>query len=296
MPTYNHGRTIEYAVASILTQTIQDFELFIVGDGVPNASKPLIQSLVNTDSRIRFFDFPKHIRRGEPNRHLTLQEASGEIVCYMCDRDLWLPSHLENMQALLLNADFAHSLPLHVLPMGKIKFYPCDLALPVFRQFMLSVQNLVPFSCAAHKMDFYHRLPEGWTTAPGKNGTDWYMFKKFLAIEECRTVSGFFPSAITFPSPIRIDWSEDQRIQELEVWLNKLKDSKNRNKLILDIMQQVVKENIFTTAKWMSESNQLETINKLARTLDNIYCSPTWRLRDVLIRTPGLKALVNFFT
>ncbi|MEP3925730.1 MAG: glycosyltransferase family A protein, partial [Gilvibacter sp.] len=33
IPTYNHEDTIKYAISSVLKQTHQNFEIFVVGDG-----------------------------------------------------------------------------------------------------------------------------------------------------------------------------------------------------------------------------------------------------------------------
>jgi glycosyltransferase involved in cell wall biosynthesis len=267
IPTYNHGSTIKYAIDSILSQNEQDFEIFIIGDGVPEPVKPLINAIVQTDPRLRFFDYSKHSRRGEPNRHVALQQATGEIICYMTDRDIWLPNHLTNIQALLIDADFAHTLPLHILPGGKIKAFPCDLSLSECRQFILNSLNLIPFSCAAHTRSFYQSLPQGWSTTPRKIATDWYMFKKFLAIKNCRAVSGFYPSAITFPSPIRKGWTEAQRIEELEEWKIKLGEPNMQALLMQRVLQS---------------------------TVQRAYARG-WLVRNLLLKLPGLSAIGQYF-
>lgn len=63
VPTFNHGATLRLAVDSALAQTVP-VEVFIIGDGVPDSNKSLIHDLVTADSRVRFFDHPKHISRG----------------------------------------------------------------------------------------------------------------------------------------------------------------------------------------------------------------------------------------
>jgi GalNAc5-diNAcBac-PP-undecaprenol beta-1,3-glucosyltransferase len=55
IPTYNHGSTIKYAIDSILSQNQQDFEIFIIGDGLPELVKPLINSIAQTDPLISFY-------------------------------------------------------------------------------------------------------------------------------------------------------------------------------------------------------------------------------------------------
>jgi len=72
-------------------------EILVVGDGAPPYTRDLVRSFANSDSRIRFFEFPKGERRGEAHRAVVLEhQASGQIVCYCADDDLWLPFHLES--------------------------------------------------------------------------------------------------------------------------------------------------------------------------------------------------------
>ena len=89
IPTFDHGPLLGLAVDSALRQSVP-VEVFIVGDGVPEAHKAFIRDLTAGDARVRFFDHPKSPGRGEAYRHAALAQARGEIVCYLCDRDLWL--------------------------------------------------------------------------------------------------------------------------------------------------------------------------------------------------------------
>lgn len=99
IPTHDHGLTLRYPLASLKRQTLAGFDAFVIGDGVPDALKPALHELVADDERFHFIDRPKHVRRGEPYRHEVLQTAADGIVCYLADRDIWLPDHLEQMWA-----------------------------------------------------------------------------------------------------------------------------------------------------------------------------------------------------
>ena len=88
----DRGPTLALAVDSVLRQTVRDLEVFIIGDGVHEVTREAARSLEKADSRVRFFDHPKHARRGEPYRHEALQEARGRVVCYLCDRDSICPT------------------------------------------------------------------------------------------------------------------------------------------------------------------------------------------------------------
>jgi glycosyltransferase involved in cell wall biosynthesis len=76
----DRGFILPHSIGSVLNQTVQDFEILIVGDGVNNSTKEVIHELIAKDSRIKFFDFPKHPRRGEENRHKVLM--FGSLITY----------------------------------------------------------------------------------------------------------------------------------------------------------------------------------------------------------------------
>jgi glycosyltransferase involved in cell wall biosynthesis len=106
IPTHDHGPTLYYSVRSALAQSVENIEILIVGDGVPEPTREIVAEL-QRDERVRFLDNPKGESRGELHRHTALQEARSEIVCYLSDDDLWLPDHIATMRQLLESADFA---------------------------------------------------------------------------------------------------------------------------------------------------------------------------------------------
>ena len=137
VPTHDHGPTLRRSIATALEQTVSDLEVLVVGDGAPDVTRELMAELASSDPRVRFFDNPKGPRHGEEHRHAALQEARGEIVCYLSDDDLWLPEHVETLQALLSESDFAHTLPLRIDPDGRIHHWRVDLELPFYRELLL---------------------------------------------------------------------------------------------------------------------------------------------------------------
>lgn len=228
IPTFDHGETLLFAVRSALRQTIEDIEVFVVGDGVPPLSRRFIEELIEDDPRIRFFANDKGPRHGEIHRARALEEASGEIVCYLADDDLWFPEHVESMLALLEDADFANSLPLRVEPTGALGGWAIDLGREADRKLLLGGENRVPLSFSGHTLAAYRRLPHGWRTTPDDVPTDLYMFQQFLSCDWVRAVSGFRATGLHFPSPDRIHWSSEQRIAELERWARRVGDGDYR--------------------------------------------------------------------
>src|ERR1700754_1452380 len=98
VPTHSHFATLPYAVGSVQNQGVEDIEILIVGDGVSDATRAAALALEAGDPRVRFFDLPKALRRGELNRDYVLEKAQGRIICYAADDDLWLPGHLAAME------------------------------------------------------------------------------------------------------------------------------------------------------------------------------------------------------
>jgi hypothetical protein len=216
------------AVRSVLAQTMPDLEVFVVGDGVPDETRELMKDLVREDARIRFFDNDKGPRHGELHRSAALTHAGGEIVCYLSDDDLWLPDHVETMRALLDEHDFAHTMPVWLAVDGSIGIFDVDLSDPRHRERHLVGTNAIPLSCAGHTVAAYRRLPHGWRTTPAGIPTDLYMWQQFLAEPGIRARSGWAATVVHFPSPERAGWTDEERLAELDAWVERVGGAQGR--------------------------------------------------------------------
>ena len=218
VPTHNHGRLLELAVGSALAQSIPDIEILIVGDGVDEATREVAIELCKGDDRVRFFDNEKGPRHGEIHRHAALQHATGQIVCYLSDDDLWLRDHIATMLEMLQNADFAHSLPVGIRTDGSMMTWVGDLSVSSSRKRVVENRNFIPLSCGAHTLDQYKRLPYGWRTTPSGIHTDVYMWSQILSDAQCVARSGNRATTLHFPSSLRPDMTLDDRLSELTTW------------------------------------------------------------------------------
>ncbi len=274
VPTHDHGPTLRSSLGSALAQTVEDIEVLVIGDGVPDVTREIVGELSRTDERVRFFDHPKGPRHGELYRHEALAQARGEIVCYLSDDDLWFPEHIETMHEALVQSDFAGGHAVHVTPAGELLTWPSDLSLPWFRERMLAGQaNFVPLSCAAHTLDVYRRLPEGWSPAPLSSATDVFMWRKVLRLPGLRARSTTLPTVVHLPSTLRRGWTPEARAAELEPWARRVADPEWRNEFRAEVLNVVLRQ---AAAAEAAAGVVMDT--------------RTWRVRSWLLRAPALGA------
>lgn len=109
LPTNGLAEIIRVSIASVLAQTLQDFELIVVGDGCEDGTAEVVADF--EDERIVWLDLPKAPGSGYANRNVALGNASGDIVAYAQHDDLWFPNHLERIAAHFkdTSVDFAHA-------------------------------------------------------------------------------------------------------------------------------------------------------------------------------------------
>ena len=164
-------------------------------------------------SAVRFFDFPKDVSRGEDNRHRVLSgDARGRIVCYLLDRDLWLPDHVEEMSRVLRQADFGHTLRFRIDDDEQLRApHVIDLRDPSDRAIFQPLKNVVPASMVGHTMEMYRRLPYGWRRTPPGRGTDRHMWIQFLDDPSCRVGSSPRPTVLAFKRGDHPGWSTQRR-------------------------------------------------------------------------------------
>lgn len=237
IPTHDHSDTLPYAVRSVLWQSREDFELLIVGDGVPDRTREIARDLMAEDSRIRFFDFPKGERHGETYRHQVLERANGRFVCYQSDDDLWFPEYLETMAGLLESHDLAHCMQVDVTPEGTVMSWMFDARVdPLALSKMEASRDGFGLNSGGHRLDAYRRLPRGWHPALLGINTDLYFWLQWLREPWCRYVSHKWPHVVHLSSATRREWSLARRTEELASWWERIQSGAERERLVRECL------------------------------------------------------------
>lgn len=102
MPTYNRSAYLKEAIESVLAQTFQDWELFVMDDGSTDQTEAIVRTYAQMDKRVCYLK--------QPNagpcvaRNTGLRHSTGKYVAFLDDDDRWLPNKLE-MQVRVMESD-----------------------------------------------------------------------------------------------------------------------------------------------------------------------------------------------
>ena len=102
IPTFNRRDLVARAVRSVLSQTVDDFEIVVVDDGSTDDTAAVIRAL--DDSRIRLVALP-HNRGPAAARNAGIAAARGQLVSFLDSDDEYLPTFLERTRAALASTD-----------------------------------------------------------------------------------------------------------------------------------------------------------------------------------------------
>ena len=101
MPAYNAARYLEEAVASVLAQTWQNWELIIIEDASSDGTWQLVNMLAKRDARIRILRNQNNLGAAK-SRNQGVMEARGDWIAFLDSDDVWEP------EKLAAQIEFAH--------------------------------------------------------------------------------------------------------------------------------------------------------------------------------------------
>ena len=95
LPVYNGAATLERAVASVLAQSSEDWELVLIDDGSTDGSGALCDAFAAKDGRVRAI----HLPNGGVSaaRNAGMEHARGEIIGFLDADDELLPEYARAM-------------------------------------------------------------------------------------------------------------------------------------------------------------------------------------------------------
>ena len=170
---------LPFAIRSVLSQTLQDFELLIVGDGCTDSTSEVVSRF--DDPRIRWFDLPKAPNFGYANRNIALRSARGHYIAFMPHDDLWLPDHLELLHNVVSQpgVELVYSRPLWVIPSGMIAPGTFNLEHePTLKSFLAMERSGLPAGCVVHRRECFAKYGY-WNEALPSCG-DWDMWARII--------------------------------------------------------------------------------------------------------------------
>ena len=92
IPTYNWSAALRCAIKSVLLQTMQDFEILVVGDGCTDDSEAVVAEF--NDPRIRWHNLERNYGSQWAANNYANEHAAGLWIAYLGHDDLWYPTHL----------------------------------------------------------------------------------------------------------------------------------------------------------------------------------------------------------
>ncbi len=123
--TYNRSNVLSLAIKTVLWQTFQRWELWVVGDACTDDTEQVVLGF--GDPRIHYLNLPTNIgEQSGPNNEGT-RHARGDFIAYLNHDDLWLPDHLEKCLDGIVEtgADLVFTLVLRPTP-GEWKTLNCS--------------------------------------------------------------------------------------------------------------------------------------------------------------------------
>lgn len=216
IPTHKHFSTLPFSIKSVLNQSLSDFNLTVIGDGVCEEIREVIREV--KDSRINFIDSPKTKVVGETLRHKVINSSNCEYITYLGDDDLFLSNHLEVMSEELKYFDFVNPLP--VLIRKNIQIFDKNISLEKDVLWHLDKQchNSISLTGASHTFNIYKKLPFGWRETLKGRWTDHYMWEQFFNLKDIKLNTSKYSTTLK----LIINKLSNKDIEvEIKKWYNK---------------------------------------------------------------------------
>jgi glycosyltransferase involved in cell wall biosynthesis len=106
IPVYNSEKYIDNAIKSILLQTYNNVEVIVVNDGSSDHSESLINKLVQTNNKVKYYSNPENLGISK-TRNIALSYCNGEYIALLDSDDICAPNRIEKqVKFLKKNTEF----------------------------------------------------------------------------------------------------------------------------------------------------------------------------------------------
>lgn len=96
LPVYNGLQYLKDSIASVVAQTLQPVELFLIDDGSTDGSRAYLETVQTPFPTIVLHQQNK---RQSAARNLAAAQAKGKYLAFLDHDDIWFPTHLERLVA-----------------------------------------------------------------------------------------------------------------------------------------------------------------------------------------------------
>lgn len=153
IPTHGRQSMLDVAVASVLDQTCDSFELIVIDDASPEPAR------ATDDPRIRLLRQAEN--QGQAAAlNLGIRTAKGKYVAFLDDDDSWSPRRLENATRGHLSGDvvICGMRRTRVFPRGRIARQPGDFAQRIPDAILKSRELIAPMGQISIRRDLCLRV------------------------------------------------------------------------------------------------------------------------------------------
>ncbi len=89
IPVYNSEKTIQKTLQSVIDQTYDNFEIFLIDDGSTDSTKKIIDEFIIAHPHYKIIYFFQENQGASTARNVGLKSAAGEYVALLDSDDFW---------------------------------------------------------------------------------------------------------------------------------------------------------------------------------------------------------------
>lgn len=99
--TYNRSDRLKRAIDSVLNQTFQDWDLWIVDDASTDNTFDVVHEYINKDGRVNYIKRDNNFGCDTAPKNDGINESKGEFIAFLDDDNAFRPDHLQVLHSAL---------------------------------------------------------------------------------------------------------------------------------------------------------------------------------------------------